>query len=72
MNIADILNNGTKTLEVNNISNPQLDSEILLCETIKKDKKYIILNPKKLLDLQQLNRFKNLIEIGRASCRERV
>ena len=62
MNIANILNSGKKTLEVNNISNPQLDSEILLCETIKKDKKYIVLNPEKTLDLQQFNRFKNLIE----------
>ena len=62
MNIANILNSGKKTLEVNNISNPQLDSEILLCETIKKDKKYIVLNPEKTLDLQQFNRFENLIE----------
>ena len=44
MNIADILRNGMKTLELNNISNPKLDSEILLSVAINKSREYIILN----------------------------
>ena len=53
MNIENILNEGTSILKKNNIPNPQLDSEILLSNLIKKDKKHIILNPKELLNLSQ-------------------
>jgi len=62
MNIENILNDGIKILQKNKILNPQLDSEILLSSSIKRDKKYIILNPKKLLNLEQTKTFKNLIE----------
>ena len=62
MNIEDILNEGKNTLQKSQVSNPQLDSEILLSSSIKKDKKYIILNPKELLSLEQLEKFKSLIE----------
>ena len=44
MNIENTLNQGIKILKANNISNPYLDSEILLSESINKDKKHIILN----------------------------
>ena len=48
-------------LKKNNIPNPHLDSEILLSQSINKDKKYIILNSKVILNNKQLDNFKNLI-----------
>ena len=62
MNIENILNEGINILQKNKIPNPQLDSEILLSNSIKRDKKYIILNPKELLNSEQVETFKNLIE----------
>ena len=62
MNIESILNEGISILKKNKISNPQLDSEILLSNSIKKDKKHIILNPKEILNPEQTEIFKNLIE----------
>ena len=62
MNIESILNEGINILKKNKISNPQLDSEILLSNSIKKDKIHIILNPKELLNSEQTEIFKNLIE----------
>jgi release factor glutamine methyltransferase len=62
MNIQNILNEGINILKKKKISNPQLDSEILLSNTIKRDKKHIILNPKEFLNSEQLGKFKSLIE----------
>jgi len=62
MNIENILNEGINILQKNKILNPQLDSEILLSNLIRKDKKHIILNPKELLNSEQLDKFKSLIE----------
>ena len=62
MNIENILKEGIGILQKNKISNPQLDSEILLSNSIKRDKKHIILNPKDVLNSEQLRKFKNLIE----------
>ena len=62
MNIENILNKGIKILQKNKIANPQLDSEILLSNSIKRDKKHIILNPKENLNSDQLVKFKSLIE----------
>ena len=62
MNIENILNEGINILQKNKIANPQLDSEILLSNSIKRDKKHIILNPKEILNSKQLVKFKNLIE----------
>ena len=62
MNIENILKEGIGILQKNKISNPQLDSEILLSNSIKRDKKHIILNPKEVLNSEQLRKFKNLIE----------
>ncbi len=62
MNIENILKEGIGILQKNKISNPQLDSEILLSNSIKRDKKHIILNPKEVLNSEQLGKFKNLIE----------
>ena len=62
MNIENILKEGIGILQKNKIANPQLDSEILLSNSIKRDKKHIILNPKEVLNSEQLGKFKNLIE----------
>jgi len=62
MNIENTLNEGTNILQENKIMNPQLDSEILLSNSIKRDKKHIILNPKELLNSAQSEKFRSLIE----------
>ncbi|MDC6475996.1 peptide chain release factor N(5)-glutamine methyltransferase [Candidatus Pelagibacter sp.] len=62
MNIENILNEGINILQKNKITSPQLDSEILLSNSIKRDKKHIILNPKEVLNSEQLGKFKSLIE----------
>ena len=62
MNIETTLSEGIKILKKNKIANPQLDSEILLSNSINKDKKHIILNPKELLNSEQAKKFQNLIE----------
>ena len=62
MNIETTLSEGIKILKQFKIPNPQLDSEILLSNSIKKDKKHIILNPKELLNSEQAKKFQNLIE----------
>jgi release factor glutamine methyltransferase len=62
MNIENTLNEGINILQKNKILNPQLDSEILLSNSIKRDKKHIILNPKEPLSSEQLGKFKSLIE----------
>ena len=62
MNIKNILIEGTNTLKQSCVLNPQLDCEILLSNSINKDKKYIILNPKQILNDGQLSDFKSLIE----------
>jgi release factor glutamine methyltransferase len=62
MNIENTLNQGMSILKANKIPNPYLDSEILLAESINKDKKYIILNSKKKLNSKELNSFNSFIE----------
>jgi release factor glutamine methyltransferase len=62
MNIENILDKGATILKANNIANPYLDSQVLLSESINKDKKYIILNPKINLNNKHLDSFNNLIE----------
>jgi release factor glutamine methyltransferase len=62
MNIENTLNEGIVILKKNKILNPQLDCEILLSNSIKRDKKYVILNPKEILNLEQKKKFKGLIE----------
>ncbi|MDA7830933.1 peptide chain release factor N(5)-glutamine methyltransferase [Candidatus Pelagibacter sp.] len=62
MNIENILNKGINILQKNKTANPQLDSEILLSNSIKRDKRHIILNPKEILNSEQLEKFNSLIE----------
>ena len=45
MNINSAVINGAKVLKDNFISNPHLDSEILMAKAIDKDRKYVLLKP---------------------------
>ena len=49
MNINSAINEGSKILRDNLISNSQLDAEILMAKTINKDRNYILLNYNNLL-----------------------
>jgi release factor glutamine methyltransferase len=62
MNIENTLDQGINILKVNKIPNPYLDSEILLSKSINKNKKYIILNSKKILNRKQLDNFNSFID----------
>jgi len=62
MNIENAIKSATKILSKNNIGFPKLDSEILMSETIKQDRKFVILNLDKKLGRKALFSFKNLIK----------
>ena len=61
MNINLAITQGSKILKNKFIPNSQLDSEILMAETINKDRKYILLNPYKSLLENDYKKFKLLI-----------
>ena len=61
MNIENTLDQGINILKASNIPNPYLDSQILLSKSINKDKRYIILNSKEILNSEQLNNFNSFI-----------
>ena len=61
MNIEIALKNACKELKKNKISSALLDSELLLSQVIKKDRKFILLNPDKELDESAQNVFRDLI-----------
>ena len=62
MNIETALDKTVLILKNSHIKNPHLESEILLSKIINTDKKYIILNPKKILKNKNLNNLSKLIE----------
>ena len=62
MNINSAISDGSKILQKNLIPNYQLDSEILMAKTIKKDRNYILLNSDNILNKKDLKYFFNLIE----------
>ena len=62
MNIENILSKATKQLNSSNIKNANLDCEVLLSNTINKDREYLILNLKQNLDKKYIDFFYNLIE----------
>jgi len=62
MNINSAISNGSKILSNNFILNPQLDSEILMAKTIKKDRDFILLNSNNPLNQKDLNTFFELIK----------
>ena len=62
MNIKNTLNKASKKLKKNNIKTFQIDSEILLANTINKDRKYIILNLNDEIKKFYLKKFNDLID----------
>tara|TARA_B110001452_G_scaffold220749_1_gene193068 strand:+ start:739 stop:1581 length:843 start_codon:yes stop_codon:yes gene_type:complete len=62
MNIENIINNAATILGNNKVLNPYLDTEVLLSKIIGRDRKYIILNPKRIINNNDLNNFNRLIE----------
>ena len=62
MNINSAIIQGAKVLKDRFIKNPLLDSEILMTKAIQKDRKYILLNSKKVLNTEDLNYFQKLIK----------
>ena len=61
MNIQTALKNACLELQKNKISSALLDSELLLSKVIKKDRKFILLNPDKKLDKNDQKSFEDLI-----------
>ena len=61
MNIEVAIKNASKELKKNKINSALLDSELLLSKVIKKNRKFIILNPDKELDESIQDSFKDLI-----------
>ena len=62
MNITSAIISGSKILRNKFIPSHQLDSEILMAKTIKKDRNYILLNSDSVLNKNDLNSFFRLIE----------
>ena len=62
MNIRNTLNEASKKLKKNNIKTFKIDSEILLANTINKDRKYIILNLNDQIKKFYLKKFNDLID----------
>ena len=58
MNYREILNKGSQILKLNNIKSYNLDSEILLSKTIKKDRSHLLLSlDKKISEKKNKNFF---------------
>ena len=62
MNINSAISNGSKILSKNSILSAQLDSEILMAKTVKKDRNFILLNSDNVLKKKDVNYFFELIQ----------
>tara|TARA_B100001057_G_scaffold124615_1_gene123339 strand:- start:419 stop:1261 length:843 start_codon:yes stop_codon:yes gene_type:complete len=62
MNIRAVLNNANKYLKKSNIRTYKLDSEVLMCKVIRKDRSYLILNSSKELIRKDFEKFKSLLK----------
>ena len=63
MIIENAIQKAVKILKKNNIATPFLDSELLMSETICKDRSYILLNPRENLSCSHLSYFEKLIDL---------
>ncbi len=61
MNIQSLLNYSSKKLKQNLITSTMLDGEILLQKALKKDRKFLILNPEKNIKTKEVKIFKTLV-----------
>ena len=62
MNINLAIKHGSRILRNKFIPNSQLDSEILMAEILKKDRNFLLLNPKTYLNKKDLIKFQKLID----------
>ena len=62
MDIRSAIMFGAKTLNDKHISTAYLDSEILMASAIKKDRKFILLNPNEKINKENFNKFEKLIK----------
>ena len=62
MNIQSAIIDGTNILKQKYIKTAELDAEILMAKAIGKDRKYLILNNNKYLDVKNLKYFRELIK----------
>ena len=62
MNIQLAIQHGTNILTDKRINTAKLDAEILMAKTLKKDRKFIILNNNKDLEDKNLKYFNELIK----------
>ena len=62
MNIQSAIIEGVNILQGKHIQTAQLDAEILMAKTLKKDRKFIILNNNKDLEGKNLKYFNKLIK----------
>ena len=61
MNINDAIKLGNEKLKKNNIKSANLDSEIIMSEVLKEDRKYLILNSRRKLFKNELDNYQDLI-----------
>ena len=62
MNIRVALNNANEILKKNNIKTHKLDSEVLMCKAVKKDRSFLILNSSNELMEKDLKKYDGLIK----------
>jgi len=62
MNIGKAINQASQILKRNEIKSFELDAEILMSQVIKKDRKYIILNPNMELSNKDLKDYEYLVD----------
>ena len=61
MNLDNAISQATLVLKKKNIRNPKLDTEILMSTTIKKDRKFVILNSREKIEKKLFDNFKLLV-----------
>jgi len=62
MNIQSAVTEGTNVLKDKSILSAQLDTEILMAKALGKNREYIILNQDKVLNIENLEYFKKLVQ----------
>ncbi len=62
MNYNTVLNQASNLLESFKIKNPRLDSELLLCDSLKTSRENLLLNLNKKIKLKEYNKFLNLLD----------
>ena len=61
MNYLKAINEGIKLLQIKNIKNPKLDTELILSNTLKKNREEILTNLRNSITKNEIDEFKNNI-----------